>query len=71
MTESGEEAASVVEDIAALARKLAETEPYRSASGPEALLALAAHLEAMVTPPGQDQSTVVSVAVRPRRKRGN
>ena len=71
LTESGEEAASIVQDIAALARKLAETEPYRSASGPEALLALAAHLEAMVTTSAKDQSTVVSVAVRSRRKRGN
>ena len=38
MTEIGEDAAAsggIVEDIAALARKLAEKEPFKSASGPK------------------------------------
>jgi hypothetical protein len=72
LTEPSEDAASagIVEDIAALARKLAGKEPYKSASGPEALLALAAHLDGMVTPSPRSQPAVVSVAVRSRRKTG-
>jgi hypothetical protein len=44
LTETSEEAAflGIVEDIAVLARKLAKKEPFKSASGPEALLALGA-----------------------------
>ncbi len=64
MTATSEEAAcaGIVEDIAALARKLAEKEPFKSASGPEALQAFATHLEEMVTSPGQ--AAAVTVAVR-------
>jgi hypothetical protein len=63
LTETSEEAAfvDIVEDIAALARKLAEREPYKSASGPEALLALATHLDGMVA---SNRAGVVRVAVR-------
>jgi len=63
LTETSEEAAfvDIVEDIAALARKLAEREPYKSASGPEALLALATHLDGMVA---SNPAGVVRVAVR-------
>jgi hypothetical protein len=73
LTVSSEAAAcaGIVEDIAALARKLAETEPYKSASGPEALRALAAHLGTMVTRTEPRQTAAVSVAVRARRKRGD
>ena len=48
MTETRDDAAArgIIADIAALARKLAETEPGKSASGPDALRALAARLEA-------------------------
>lgn len=53
----------IIEDIAALARKLAETEPCKSASGPEALRALAVRLDEMVAPPRQGQPTVIQVAV--------
>jgi hypothetical protein len=72
LTEISEEAASadLVEDIALLARRLAEKEPFKSASGPEALLALATHLDGMVagTRPGQRP---VNVAVRARSKKGD
>jgi hypothetical protein len=65
VTESSDEAASggIIEDIAALARQLAEIEPCKSASGPEALRALAARLDDMVAPPRTP--AVVRVAVRP------
>lgn len=66
MTEISKEAAfaGIVEDIAELARKLAEKEPYKSASGPEALLALATHLDGMVASDGASQPSVIRVAVR-------
>ena len=66
MTETSEEAAcaGVVGDIAVLARKLAEKEPYKSASGPEALLALATHLDGMVAGDQAGQPGVVRIAVR-------
>ena len=69
MTETSEAAAcaGIVEDIAALARKFAEKEPYRSASGPEALLALANHLDDMVARDRAGQSRVIRVAVRKKR----
>jgi hypothetical protein len=69
MTETSEAAAcaGVVEDIAALARKFAEVEPYKSASGPEALLALASHLDGMVTSDRAGQPHVIHVAVRKKR----
>ena len=71
MTQTGEESAfvGIVEDIAVLARKFAEKEPFKSASGPEALLALATHLEGMVAATRTGQTPVVRVAVRSRRKR--
>ena len=65
MTESSDEGAAgggIIEDIAALARKLAETEPCKSASGPGALRALAARLDAMLAPP-RTQPAVIRVAV--------
>jgi len=61
--------AGLVEDIAALARKLAEKEPYKSASGPEALLALATHLDGMVASERAGQPGVVRVAVRKKKDR--
>ena len=71
MSETSEAAAlaGIVEDIAALARKLAEKEPYKSASGPEALLALATHLDGMVASDRAGQSRVVRVAVRKKNNR--
>jgi hypothetical protein len=69
MTETSEAAAcaDIVEDIAALARKFAEKEPYKSASGPEALLALATHLDGMVASERAGQSRAIRVAVRKKR----
>ncbi len=73
MTEASEAAACarIVEDIAVLARKLAGTEPYKSASGPDALLALASYLDAMVANDAADdqvdQPSVVRVAVRKKK----
>ena len=66
MTETSDDAAAgggIIEDIAALARQLAATEPCKSASGPEALRALAARLDGMVTPPRQGPPAVIRVAV--------
>jgi hypothetical protein len=61
----------IVEDIAALARKLAGTEPYKSASGPDALLALATHLVEMVAGDEADdqvsQPGDIRVAVRKKK----
>ena len=59
--------AAAVEDIAALARKLAEKEPYRSASGPEALLALATRLDQMIASDVAGRRSVVRVEVRKKR----
>jgi hypothetical protein len=59
----------LVEDIAALARKLAEKEPFKSASGPEALLALASHLDGMIATTRRGQPPMISVAVRSSRKK--
>jgi hypothetical protein len=72
LTETREAAAcaDVVEDIAVLPRKLAETEPYKSASGPEALRALAAHLDGTVaSDDGAAQPGVIRVAVRKKKER--
>jgi hypothetical protein len=66
-TSEAEACAGIVEDIAALARKFAEMEPYRSASGPEALLALANHLDGMVASDRAGQPPVIRVAVRKKR----
>jgi hypothetical protein len=61
--------AGVVEDIAVLARKLAEKEPYKSASGPEALRALATHLDEMVASDrAEGQPGVIRVAVRKKKE---
>jgi hypothetical protein len=69
LTETREEAAcaGIVEDIAVLARKLADKEPYKSAGGPEALLALATHLDEMVASDRVGQPGVVRVAVRKKK----
>ena len=56
--------ATTITDIAALIRKLAEREPYRSASGPEALLALATHLEGMAASNDGGRRSVVQVEIR-------
>jgi hypothetical protein len=75
LTETSEKAAcaGVVEDIAVLARKLAETEPYKSASGPEALRALAAHLDGMVASDRAGERAgqfgTIRVAVRKKKER--
>jgi len=71
LTVTSEEAAcaGLVDDIAALARKLAEKEPYKSASGPEALLALATHLDGMVASEPAGRPGVVRVAVRKKKDR--
>jgi hypothetical protein len=63
-TSEADACAGVVEDIADLARKLAEMEPYKSASGPEALRALATHLDRMVAIDRASELGVVRVAVR-------
>lgn len=61
-------AGGILQDIAALARQLAETAPYKSASGPDALRALAARLDAMLAPPRRPQPAI-SVAVRAARNK--
>ena len=61
----------VVADIAALARKLAATEPYQSMRGPEALQALASSLDAIAVTTEPDRGKVVPVTVRKRRKPGD
>ena len=70
MSETSEAAAStdLVADIAVLARQLAKQEPSKSASGPEALLALAAYLDGMVAETRPGRRLVLNVAVRSRRK---
>jgi hypothetical protein len=71
LTETTEEVAfaSVIKDIAALARKLAEKEPYKSASGLEALRTLATHLDGMVASDRAGQPRVVRVAVQKKKGR--
>lgn len=71
LTETTEEATyvSIVQDIAVLARTLAKKEPFKSASGPEALLALATHLDGMVTTTRRVDSPVVGIFVRPQRRK--
>jgi hypothetical protein len=59
--------AGIVEDIAALARKFAEKEPYKSASGPEALVAFATHLDGMIARDRTGQPRPIRVAVRKKR----
>jgi hypothetical protein len=69
MTESSEAAAcaGIIEDIVALIRRFAANEPYKSARGPEALLALATHLEGVVASDPRGQPRVIRVAVRKKR----
>jgi hypothetical protein len=69
MTESSEAAAcaGIIEDFVALIRRFAANEPYKSASGPEALLALATHLEGVVASDPRGQPRVIRVAVRKKR----
>jgi hypothetical protein len=62
---------AVVGDIAALARKLADTEPYQSMSSADALRALASYLDRMAATTDPDPGAVVSVSVRSRRKTGD
>jgi hypothetical protein len=50
-------------------RILAATEPFKSASGPDALRALAARLDALLATPRHGPTATVSVAVRPVRKK--
>jgi hypothetical protein len=71
LTETSEAAAcaGIVGDIAVLTRKLAEKEPYKSASGPAALLALATHLDEMVASDRTGQPGVIRVAVRKKKDR--
>ena len=64
-----EDSNATVEDVAALARKLAEREPYKSASGPEALLALATHLDQMAASDMAGRSSPVRVEVRKKKGR--
>ena len=59
--------ATTVKDVAALARALAEREPYKSASGPDALQALATHLEEMVASDDGGCRGVVHVEVRKKK----
>jgi hypothetical protein len=68
-TSEADACAGVVEDIADLARKLAETEPFKSATGPEALRALATHLDEMVASDGASEPGVIRVAVRKKNER--
>ncbi len=59
----------IIADIAGLPRKLAETEPFKSASGPDALRALASRLDGMVAATRHGRPTTVSVAARSSRKK--
>jgi hypothetical protein len=69
-TSEAEACAGVVEDIAVLARRLAETEPFRSVSGPEALRALATHLDEMIASDrAENQPGIIRVAVRKTKAR--
>ena len=59
----------IVADIAKLARRLAETEPYGSANGPDALLAFADHLAGIVAAVGVKPSGAVGDSVRNKQVR--
>lgn len=67
--EVGKAYAGIMADIATRARKLAAKPPYKSASGSEALMAFADHLEGIVGAIGVDQSRTVRVPVRNKRTR--
>ena len=69
MANNASGSATTLRDIVGLARKLAEREPYRSASGPEALLTLATHLEGMIANTDGGRRNTVQVEVR-RKKSG-
>lgn len=51
----------IVADMAKLVRKLAKTEPYKSANGSTALLTLADHLDGIVAAVGVHPSKASSV----------
>jgi hypothetical protein len=72
LTESTEDepTTDIIEDIAALARKLAEKEPCKSASGPEALRAFATHHDEIATRKDPTHAPNVNVAVRRSRRKG-
>lgn len=59
----------IVADIAKLARTLAKTETYGSASGPDALLAFADHLEGIVAAVGANPVGAVGNSVRNKQAR--
>jgi hypothetical protein len=59
----------ILADIAKLARKLAQTDSYRSANGTDALLAFSDHLEGIVAAVGVNRSEAVRVPVRKKRDR--
>ena len=67
MASSASSSATTLRDIAALARRLAEREPYRSASGPEALLTLATHLDEMTASTEGGRRNIVQVEVRKKK----
>jgi len=53
--------------LAVSARKFAEKEPFKSASGPEAMRAPATHLDEMVASDRAGQPGVIRVAVRKKK----
>ena len=59
--------AVIVADIANLAQILATTKPYKSANGPDALLAFADHLVGIVAAVGVDTSGTAGRPVRDSR----
>ena len=65
-TDDDNAVAGILEDAAELARKLAEQEPFKSATGPDALRAFAEHLDGMIAQP---PVAAVGVSVPMRRKR--
>lgn len=67
MADSPPPSPSIVEDIAVLARRLAEKEPYKSVSGPEALRAFADHLQDVARDDGAERHGVVSVEFRRKK----
>ena len=59
----------IVADIAKLARRLAETEPYGSATGADALLAFADHLAGIVAAVGANPFGAVGDSIRNKQVR--
>ena len=68
-TDDDNAVAGILEDAAELARKLAEQEPLKSATGPDALLAFAEHLDGMIAKIAQPSVAAAGVSVPMRRKR--